>query len=115
MKPQTPAQGISVDNVFDTAQVFNVECDCGSVDHAVKMWIEVKPDVDVQLVEVSFFVNAHTPNTWTNWSDRLRAVWAILTNGVYRQEHHMILNQQTALNFAAAITKTVKNYQKPAK
>ena len=111
MKAQTPAQGISVDAVLLDAKVFNVECDCGSDDHAVKMWIEVSGDRELPIVEVTFYVDTWTPR-WSSWKDRLHAVYNILFKGLHKQQHDLILNKQSALNFAAAITKTVKELEK---
>lgn len=113
MKAQTPAQGISIDKDFGGARVFNVECDCSADDHAVKMWIEVQPDPDVPDVEVSFYVTTWTP-VWSGWGKRLSAVYDILFKGVHKQEHHMLLNQQSAINFATAISATVEEMQKKA-
>lgn len=107
MKPQQPAQGISIDADYGDARVFNVECDCSSDDHAIKMWIEVNRDQDIPDVEVTFYVTTWT--AWTeSWKERLTAAWEILVNGVHKQQHSMLLNKQTALNFAEAIKSTVK-------
>lgn len=106
MKAQTPAQGISLEQDFGDAKVFNVECDCTSDDHSAKMWIEVQRDRDIPDVEVSFYVTTWTP-VWSSWSKRLSAVYDILFKGVHKQEHHMLLNKQSALNFAEAIKTTV--------
>lgn len=107
MKAQQPARGISIDHEFGDARVFNVECDCSDDDHSIKMWIEVNRDPDIPDVEVTFYVT-----TWTawfnNWQERLTAVWDILINGVHKQQHSMLLNKQTALNFAEAIKSTVE-------
>lgn len=113
MKAQKPAQGISLDKDFGDAKVFNVECDCSSDDHAVKMWIEVQRDHDIPEpdVEVSFYVTTWTP-LWGNWMKRLTAVYEILFKGVHKQEHHMLLNKQSAINFAAAIQNTIKEMEK---
>lgn len=108
MKAQAPASGISVERVFEDARVFNVECDCTSDDHAVKMWIEVQRDRDVSDVEVSFYVTTWTKDFWNNWPARFRAVYDILVKGVHKQEHHMLLNKQSAINFAQAIKDTVE-------
>jgi hypothetical protein len=109
---QRPAQGISLDKDFGDAKVFNVECDCSSDDHAVKMWIEVQRDRDIPDVEVSFYVTTWTKEFWNDWPARLRAVYDILVMGVHKQEHHMLLNRQSALNFAEAIKDTVKELDK---
>ena len=108
MKAQAPASGISLDKDFDDAKVFNVECDCSSDDHAVKMWIEVQRDRDIPDVEVSFYVTTWTKNFWNNWPARIRAAYDILFKGVHKQEHHMLLNKQSAINFAQAIKDTVR-------
>lgn len=112
MKAQTAAQGISIDKDFGGARVFNVECDCSADDHAVKMWIEVQRDPDVPDVEVSFYVTTWTAEFQQNWPARLRAVWDILVHGVHKQEHHMLLNRQSAINFANAISATVEEMEK---
>jgi hypothetical protein len=106
MKAQTPAQGISLEQDFGNAKVFNVECDCTSDDHSAKMWIEVQRDRDIPDVEVSFYVTTWTP-AWSDWGKRLSAIYDILFKGVHKQEHHMLLNKQSALNFAEAIKTTV--------
>ena len=111
MKAQVPAQGISLDNDWGDAKVFNVECDCSSDDHAVKMWIEVQRDEDIPDVEISFYVTTWTP-LWQGWRQRLKAVYEILVKGVHKQEHHMLLNKQSAINFAEAIKSTVKEMEK---
>jgi hypothetical protein len=109
---QRPAQGISLDKDFGDAKVFNVECDCSSDDHAVKMWIEVQRDQDIPDVEVSFYVTTWTKNFWNNWPARICAVYDILFKGVHKQEHHMLLNKQSALNFAEAIKDTIDELDK---
>ena len=43
---------------------------------------------------------------------RLRAVYEILFKGVHKQEHHMLLNKQSALNFAETIKQTVKEFER---
>jgi hypothetical protein len=112
MKAQTPASGISIERDFGDARVFNVECDCGSDEHAVKMWIEVQRDQDVPDVEVSFYVTTWTKDFWKEWPARIRAVYDILFKGVHKQEHHMLLNKQSAINFAQAIKDTVEELDK---
>jgi len=114
MKAQTPAQGISIDNDWGDAKTFNVECDCTSDDHAVKMWIEVQRDKDIPEVEVSFYVTTWTPFWNESWS-RFKAAYEVLFKGVHKQEHHMILNKQSAINFAHAILSTVDELEAASK
>ena len=112
MKAQKPAQGIMLQHDFGDSKNFKVECDCSGNDHAVYMWIEVQRDADVPDVEISFYVTTWTKEFWKNWPARLRAVYDILFKGVHKQEHHMLLNKQSAINFAHAITDTVKELEK---
>lgn len=111
-KAQSPAQGISLERDFGDAKIFNVECDCSADEHAVKMWIEVQRDNDIPDVEVSFYVTTWTREFWKDWPARLRAVWDILVKGVHKQEHHMLLGKQSAINFATAILDTVKDLER---
>ncbi len=111
MTPQKPAQGIMQTGDYVGAKSFQVACDCGSDDHAAKMWIEVQSDKDFPSVEVSFYVTTWTP-IWGSWRERLRALYEILFTGVHKQEHHLILDKQSAINFADAIKTTVKELEK---
>lgn len=111
MKTQVPAQGIMLQGDYGDSKNFKIDCDCTSADHAVYMWIEVQRDPDIQDVEVSFYVTTWTREFWQNWPARLRAVWDILVHGVHKQEHHMVLNKQSAINFAEAIKTTVKELE----
>jgi hypothetical protein len=111
MQAQKPAQGIMLQHDYGNSKNFKVECDCSSDDHSVYMWIEVQRDPDIPDVEVSFYVTTWTREFWKNWPARLRAVYDILVKGVHKQEHHMILNKQAALNFADAIKRTVKEME----
>ena len=111
MKYQKPAEGIMLTSEWDDAKAFHVECECTDPDHAVDMWIEVEKEADVELINVSFYVQ--TTNTfWEEKYNRFRAAWNILTKGFHKQENHMVLNKQAALNFAGAITESVKQLEK---
>jgi hypothetical protein len=110
-KAQQPAEGISLTGDYGDAKNFRVDCDCGSDDHSAHMWIEVAKDPDIPDVEVSFYVTTWTP-LWKGWGTRLRAVYEILFKGVHKQEHHMLLRKQSAINFAHAILDTVKEMEK---
>jgi len=110
MKPQTPAQGISVDQNFGDAKVFNVECDCSEDLHSIKMWIEINGDREVSDVEVSFYVTTWSP-FYLSWRQKLKSVYDILVNGVHKQQHQMILSKQAAINLAHCITETVQELE----
>lgn len=111
IKKQTPAQGISVDNDFGDAKAFNIECECSSDDHAIKMWIEVAQDPDIPNVEVTFYVTTWTPWFENMW-ERIKVACDVLFRGLNKQQHSMLLNQQAAVNFAHAILDTVNELEK---
>lgn len=102
MKSQDAAEGIMLVKDYGNARNYHIECDCGSPDHAAKMWIEVDSDVETQSVEVSFYVTTWTP-FWDKNFSRIRAAYEVLFKGVHRQEHHMILSKQAALNLTKAL------------
>lgn len=106
MIEQTPAEGIMLLNKWDNAKSFHIECLCGSEDHSAKMWIEVEKDQDISQVEVSFYVTTWTPFWDAKWS-RFKAAYEVLFKGVHKQEHHMILSNQAALNLAKVLEQTV--------
>ena len=112
IKPQTPAQGISVNSKWKDATSYHINCDCGSADHAVNMWIEIQDtDPDVQSVEVGFYVETWSP-FWDKNLTRFKMIWDILTRGYHKQEHHLILDKQAALNFANTIINEVATLEK---
>jgi hypothetical protein len=111
MKAQIPAQGLMLQGDYGKSKNFKVECDCGSEDHAAYMWIEVAEDKEVPDVEVSFYVRTWTPLWEGGVMSRIKAAYEIIFKGVHKQEHHMLLSKQSALNFAETIKKTVKEME----
>jgi len=107
MKAEQPAEGILKTGTWPGAKSFHIECNCTSADHAVNMWIEVDSDKETQDVQVGFYVDTWTP-FWDKKFSRLRAAWDILVYGCNRQEHHLLLTKQAALNFAETIKREVK-------
>ena len=109
MKPQKPAKGILLTNEWPAAKAFHIECDCTATDHSVQMWIEVQRDKDIPDVELSFYVTTWTP-VWEAWGQRLKAIYEIIFKGVHKQEHHMLLNKQAAINLSSCITEVVREF-----
>ena len=96
MNTQTPAQGIMLDS------------DDG--DHQVHMWIELDSDQDINLVNMTFYVNTTTP-FWKQGFSRFRAAWDILVHGYREDQHTLLLTKQAALNVADTITQVVKELE----
>ena len=107
MKAQTPAKGIMLQGDWPDAKSFHIPCECTDPDHAADMWIEVDRELDLECVNVTFYVKT-TNEFWREGYSRVRAAWDILTKGVHTQSHTMILDKQSALNMAEAIKTTIK-------
>ncbi len=107
MKPQSPAEGISVTSIWDDARSFRIQCECTDSNHDADMWIEINKEKDLPSIELAFYVNTWTPY-FSNWGERLRAVFNILFKGVHRQQHTLLLTKQAAINVANAITSSVQ-------
>ena len=110
MKAQRPALGISLSESWGDTHVYHVECSCTSSDHAVTAWIEVQPDEDVPEVEVTFYITTNF-RRWEGIFERVKLAWRILLGKGHEQHHSLLLNQQAALNFSAAIEASIKDLE----
>jgi len=106
MEPQNPAKGISLTNTFNDASSYHIECDCSSHDHSVSMWIELSKDSKINTVELTFYVTTRS-KYWENWRQRLGILYEVLFKGLSKQEHTLILSQQSAINLANVIVTNV--------
>mgnify|MGYP000067441800 CR=1 FL=1 len=107
MKLQTPAQGINQTNEWPDAKTYVVSCECSDPEHQLNMWIEVEGDNELQSVQLSFYIDTWTP-FWDHKFSRIKAAYNILFKGVMKQEHHIILNKQSAYNLSGTINKAIK-------
>lgn len=114
MQAQKPANGILQTGKWPQAESYHIECDCTDSSHAVRMWVEIDEDKDTQDVQVGFYVDTWTP-FWDKKFNRFKAAWDILVYGVNRQEHHIILSKQAALNFSTTIQESVKRLDQKRK
>jgi hypothetical protein len=110
MEPQVPATSIAKTGEFKDASIFQVVCDCNSPDHSVNMWIEVDPETEFKLISVNFYAETYS-NYKTNWAARLKIIWDVLTQGYYKQESSLMLNEQAAVNFAHTILREVDKFK----
>lgn len=109
LKEEQPAQGISVEKIFDDAIIYNVTCDCGVPEHSVKMWIEAKADSEIENISVSFYVDTYSPYFNSLW-DRIKYTFKLLIFGQFKVEHCFLLNKQSALNFSSAIHNQIQKF-----
>jgi hypothetical protein len=109
MKAQLPAKGILKINDWGNSQMYKAVCSCGDdrCTHTL--------DIEADDIGVNVTVYTHTrTNFWskTRWSH----IWSLLTRGHADFETTIMLDKQTALNYAETLKKAVKdvqNFQKP--
>lgn len=108
MLAQQPAQGILQSGDWGSAKSYHIICGCGQPDHCHDLWIEAE--------DVGLNVSIHTRVESKWWSlNRFKQIWTLLTKGYLEQEVVLIMDEQTALNYAEtlkAAIKDVKNFKK---
>jgi hypothetical protein len=100
--PQEPAQGILKTNDFGDSIWYHIRCSCGSDDCSH----EVNVEADEIDVSVHIYANNHTK--WWEKS-RWKQIWQILTKGYAEMQTTIVLDEQTAVNYAAALTNAVED------
>ena len=135
LKPQEPAQGISLIHKGPDFATYRVDCNCGNDDDSIIFEVEV---TDWQEIEVSHYTTQKTP--W--WSDpfkqnqsfdiknellynivyslkgflnaiahRLKVTYSVWVKGYVKYESTTILTQQQALNYSATLQKAVQDVE----
>jgi hypothetical protein len=105
MKPETPAQGILKTSDWGDSKWYHIRCDCGNDDCSHDVNVEAD-DCDVQ---VHIYAKNHT--MW--WKmNRWQQIWQILTKGYAEMQTTIVLNEQTALNYAETMKIAVADVQK---
>ena len=107
MRAQRPAQGILKTSEWGDSKWYHVRCDCGSDDCSH----EIEVEADDCGVQVHIYVKNHT-KWWER--NRWRQIWQILTRGYADMQTTIVLNEQTALNYAEtlkAAMSDVKNFK----
>ena len=103
MKPETPAQGILKINDWGNSKMYRAVCSCGDDDCSHTIDIEADQEVNVTI-----YTRTRT-NFWskTRWSH----VWRLLTKGHTDFETTIILDRQSALNYAETIKMAIKDVE----
>lgn len=101
MEAQKPAEGILTSGEYGDIKFYHIQCDCGSDECAH----EVQVEADIFGVQVHVYVKART-KWWKN--ARWKQIWEILTKGYTETQATIIMNEQTALNYAETL-KTAMN------
>jgi hypothetical protein len=102
MLPEKPATGILKQGDYGDTMFYYVQCDCSDPDcsHTVEV------EADDMHVQVHVYTNVHT-KWWER--NRWRQIWQILTKGYAEMQTTIVLDEQTAINYAATLTSAVKD------
>ena len=104
MKAEKPAEGISKVNDFGHSIWYRVDCECQEPDHCHTI------DVNTEFNDVT--VDIYTTVSTPFWSkNRWKMIWEILTKGYASHEATIILNKQSALNYAEALKGAIKELE----
>jgi len=106
-----PALNVMQTNRYEDAEAYRVACSCGDQDHDVTTWIEVRPESDIQEVEVTFYIHGRSPDWKAGWN-RWRAAWNLLWRGYHESEHTLLLTAEAAENFAQALQQSSERLTK---
>lgn len=99
---ETPASGILKVNEWGESVWYHVRCECNSDD--------CSHEVNIEADEVEVSVHIYTKNHTRWWAkNRWQQIWQILTRGYAEMETTIVLREQTAINYAAALTNAVDN------
>jgi hypothetical protein len=102
MTAQEPAQGILKQGEWGDSIWYHVRCNCGDDDCSH----EVNVEADEAEVSVHIYVKNHT-KWWEK--NRWQQIWQILTKGYVEMQTTIVLEEQTAINYAAALTNAVED------
>lgn len=103
MKAEKPAWGISKQGDYGDSIWYHVECECADPDHC--HIIEVEADLVTRDVSVHLYTEVTTP-FWSK--SRWKMIWEILTTGRAKHQACIILKDQSAVNYAAALKDAAK-------
>lgn len=103
MKAETPAQGILKINDWGKSRMYKAVCYCGDDDCSHTIDIEADNEVNVTI-----YTRTRT-NFWskTRWSH----IWFLLIRGHTDFETTIVLDKQTALNYAESIKTAIKDVE----
>lgn len=103
MKIQTPAQGILQINDWGNSKMYKVVCQCGNDDCTHTVDIEADQEVTVIV-----YTNTKT-NFWSK--SRWYHIWKLLIKGYTEFETTIVLDKQTALNYAETLKAAVNDVE----
>jgi len=101
--PEKPAQGVLLVKEWGTSKMYKTVCECG--DNDCTHTIDIEADHDV-------IVTIYTKTRTNFWSrSRWYHIWKLLTKGYTDYETSIIMNKQTALNYANTLEQAVQDVE----
>jgi hypothetical protein len=100
-----PAQGVMKTNDFGNIKVYHIRCSCGNQECAHDVWVEA----DEHQITVSTSLTLHTK--WSKMK-RWRQIWDLLTKGYIEARSDLVMDKQTAMNYAATLKAAVEDVEK---
>lgn len=136
MKPQTPAEGISLQGKYEDSSYYRVPCECGSPDDEIRFCVEFEHDT--KEITVIFETKQKTLywKTLVDWEihkidnpilywivngaqsfinglhQRLKITKDVWISGYVDYYSSTIIKRQTALNMVEAIKNTIEELEK---
>ena len=135
MNSEQPARGVAKTGQWQDAEAYVIFCQCGSPEHQHTLWVEREEPgevtVTIHTTEYTDFSSAplklryDIDNDWLQSLDwawkrsvnglirRVRQTWRLWRHGEIQYEADLILDRQTALNYADALRQAVERLGQP--
>lgn len=101
-KAQSPARGILQINDWGPSKMYRAVCQCGNDDCSHTLYIEA----DDGNVCVTIYTTQKTK--WWKFN-RWQKIWTLLTKGYVEYQADMVMDKQTALNYAGTLARAIKD------
>jgi hypothetical protein len=103
LKSQTPAMGVVKINEHGISKMYQVVCNCTSPD--------CTHTVDIEATDNGVWVTVYAKVKLGLFNNRWKHIWSLLTKGYAEFETDMLLNRQTAINYADMIKSAVNDVE----
>jgi len=103
MIAEEPAKGILLVNDWGSSKMYKAVCECGNDDCTHTIDVEADNEVNVTI-----YTRTRT-NFWSK--TRWRHIWTLLTKGYTDFETTIVMDKQTAFNYANVLKSAVKDVE----
>lgn len=103
MTPEKPAKGILLVNNWGSSKMYKAVCECGNDECSHTIDIEADTDVNVSIYTTTR-TNFWSKNRWSH-------IWKLLTKGHADFETTIVMDKQTALNYADVLKSSIEDVE----